>query len=232
MKVARKKAGETMEFIDVIIEVLDARLPEASSNPMIRELRIHRQRPCLKLLNKSDLADPAATKAWVAFYNAQKGVKAVAISSKKPGEAARVPALCQEIAPHRNDNFKPLRFDFLQPVYGFAAFLLLVGFLIAGRTDIALIALGIVAAKIVTDLVLNTWMVYVYRSITGDTVSSRFGHVIIATLLEPFSFQLLRQAGAVWGWLSFLTNRHRWGDQTRTSLGTAKHAAASASQLL
>ncbi len=121
-------------------------------------------------------------------------------------------------------------FDTLQPVYGFAAFLLLVGFLIAGRTDIALIALGIVAAKIVTDLVLNTWMVYVYRSITGDTVSSRFGHVIIATLLEPFSFQLLRQAGAVWGWLSFLTNRHRWGTQNRTPLGTAKHAAAPAGQ--
>ena len=121
-------------------------------------------------------------------------------------------------------------FDTLQPVYGFAAFLLLVGFLITGRTDIALVALGVVAAKIMADLVLNTWMVYVYRRITGDTVSSRFGHVIIATLLEPFSFQLLRQAGAVWGWLSFLTNRHRWGEQTRTSLGTAKHAAASASQ--
>ena len=121
-------------------------------------------------------------------------------------------------------------FDTLQPVYGFAAFLLLVGFLIAGRTDIVLIALGILAAKIIADLVLNSWMVYAYRRITGDTRSSRFGHVIIATLLEPFSFQLLRQAGAVWGWLSFLTNRHRWGTQNRTTLGTAKHASASASQ--
>lgn len=109
MSVARKKAGETMEYIDIVIEVLDARLPEASSNPMIRDLRVLRQRPCLKLLNKSDLADPAATKAWLAYYNAQKGVKAVAISCKKPGEVARVPALCQELAPHRNDNFKPLR---------------------------------------------------------------------------------------------------------------------------
>lgn len=121
-------------------------------------------------------------------------------------------------------------FDTLQPAYGFAAFLLLVGFLIAGRTEIALIALSIVSAKIATDLVLNTWMVFVYRRITGDTRSSRFGHVIIATLLEPFSFQLLRQAGAVWGWLSFLTNRHRWGAQNRTTLGTGKHAAAPASQ--
>ena len=59
MTSARKKAAETMASIDVVIEVLDARLPEASTNPMVRELRLHRQRPCLKVLNKSDLADPA-----------------------------------------------------------------------------------------------------------------------------------------------------------------------------
>jgi len=92
-----------------VIGVLDARLPEASSNPMIRELRLHRQRPCLKLLNKADLADPAATAAWLDFYNAQPGVKAVAISCKKPGDATRVPKLCKALAPHRNDGIKPLR---------------------------------------------------------------------------------------------------------------------------
>ena len=109
MTSARKKAAETMALTDVVIEVCDARLPEASSNPMIRELRLHRQRPCLKLLNKSDLADPAVTQAWLDYYNAQPGVKAVAISSKKPGEAARVPSLCKGLAPHRNDGIKPLR---------------------------------------------------------------------------------------------------------------------------
>ena len=109
MTSARKKAAETMALIDVVIEVCDARLPEASSNPMIRELRLHRQRPCLKLLNKADLADPAVTQAWLDHYNAQPGVKAVAISSKKPGEAARVPNLCKGLAPHRNDGIKPLR---------------------------------------------------------------------------------------------------------------------------
>jgi ribosome biogenesis GTPase A len=109
MTSARKKAAETMALIDVVIEVLDARLPEASSNPMIRELRLHRQRPCLKLLNKADLADPAATTAWLDFYNAQPGVKAVAISCKKPGDATRVPSLCRALAPHRNDGIKPLR---------------------------------------------------------------------------------------------------------------------------
>ena len=109
MTSARKKAAETMASIDVVIEVLDARLPEASTNPMVRELRLHRQRPCLKVLNKSDLADPEATKAWIEYYNQQDGVKAVALSSKSQGEVARIPALCQRLAPHRNDNIKQLR---------------------------------------------------------------------------------------------------------------------------
>jgi ribosome biogenesis GTPase A len=109
MTSARRKAAETMARTDVVIEVLDARLPEASSNPMIRELRLARQRPCLKLLNKADLADPVVTQAWLDHYSRQPGVKAVAISCKKPGDAAKVPALCQQLAPHRNDNVKPLR---------------------------------------------------------------------------------------------------------------------------
>lgn len=109
MTSARKEAAKALALNDVVIEVCDARLPEASSNPMIRELRLHRQRPCLKLLNKADLADPEATRAWLDFYNRQPNVKAAALSCKKPGEAARVPALCKALAPHRNDTFKPLR---------------------------------------------------------------------------------------------------------------------------
>ena len=109
MTSARKKASETMERIDVVIEVLDARVPEAGCNPLINELRLHRQRPCLKILNKTDLADPAATRAWLTFFNAQKDVKAVALSCKKPGDVAKVPGLCAALAPHRGTSLKPLR---------------------------------------------------------------------------------------------------------------------------
>lgn len=109
MTSARRKAAETMEFTDVVIEVLDARAPEASCNPMIEELRLHRQRPCLKILNKADLADPAATQAWLNFYNQQAGVKAVALSCKSTSDAAKVPKLCQPLAPHRDNTHKPLR---------------------------------------------------------------------------------------------------------------------------
>lgn len=109
MNSARRKAAETLAAIDVVIEVTDARLPEASSNPMIAELRQFRNRPCLKLLNKSDLADPEATRAWMDFYNRQPGVKAVALSAKKPADVSRIPSLCRQLAPHRNDGTKPLR---------------------------------------------------------------------------------------------------------------------------
>ncbi|MFI4940198.1 MAG: ribosome biogenesis GTPase YlqF [Burkholderiales bacterium] len=109
MNAARKKAAEAMEKTDLVIEVLDARLPEASCNPMIEQLRIHRQRPCLKILNKSDLADPLATQAWLEYYNAQKNVHAAALSCKRPADVAKVPNLCLKIAPHRGTALKPLR---------------------------------------------------------------------------------------------------------------------------
>ncbi len=109
MNSARRKAAESMEKTDLVIEVLDARLPEASSNPMITELRKARQRPCLKILNKSDLADPEATQAWLRYYEAQPQVHAVALSCKKASEVAKIPALCLKLIPHRGTTLKPLR---------------------------------------------------------------------------------------------------------------------------
>ena len=109
MNAARRKFAEALAATDVVIEVTDARLPEASSNPMIEELRHFRNRPCLKLLNKSDLADPEATRDWMHYYNAQPGVLAVPVSAKNPADVARIPALAQRLAPHRNGAEKPLR---------------------------------------------------------------------------------------------------------------------------
>ena len=111
---ARKKAAETMAQIDVVIEVLDARLPGASSNPMIADLRAHRQRPCLKILNKADVADPAVTAAWLRALEAagsRKGpaVKAVALSCKKQADVAKIPRLAASLAPHRDSHLKSVR---------------------------------------------------------------------------------------------------------------------------
>ena len=109
MTQARKKAEETMEFTDIVIEVLDARVPAASHNPMIDEMRLFRQRPQLKILNKADLADPVATQAWLNYFNSQPNTKAIALSCKKPGDANKIPKHCLALTPHRGTHLKPLR---------------------------------------------------------------------------------------------------------------------------
>ncbi len=106
---ARKKATETMAYTDVVIELVDARLPEASANPMIETLRRHRQRPGLKVLNKADLADPAVTREWLDWYQKQPGMSAVALSCKTNTDVARIIKLCSQLAPHRGTTVKPLR---------------------------------------------------------------------------------------------------------------------------
>lgn len=109
MAIAVEKIGKAMKDHDAVIEILDARCPMASANPLIESLRMHRQRPCLKVLNKTDLADPEATTAWLALFNARNDVRAITLSAKKNGDAVKILAAAKKLAPHRNDNFKPLR---------------------------------------------------------------------------------------------------------------------------
>ena len=109
MVAAQKKAAETMEFTDVVIEVLDARAPAASQNPMVKELGAARQRAHLKILNKSDLADPKVTEQWIQYFNKLPKTKAIAISCKKSGDSKKILAACKLLAPHRNSPLKPLR---------------------------------------------------------------------------------------------------------------------------
>ena len=109
MVAAQKKAAETMEFTDVVIEVLDARAPAASQNPMVKELGAARQRAHLKILNKSDLADPKVTDQWIQYFNKIPKTKAIAISCKKANEPKKILSLCIALAPHRGTPLKPLR---------------------------------------------------------------------------------------------------------------------------
>jgi ribosome biogenesis GTPase A len=109
MVTARKEAAIAMRKTDVVIEVLDARVPRSSRNPVIEQLRRENQRAALKILNKSDMADPERTKLWLSYYNAQSGVKAVALSAKKPKEVKRIPEYARALAPQRNSLLKPLR---------------------------------------------------------------------------------------------------------------------------
>jgi ribosome biogenesis GTPase A len=109
MREARKEAAETLRKSDVVLEVLDARVPHSSCNPLIEKLRRELQRPALKILNKEDLADPERTKQWLAYYNAQPGTRAVALSAKQSAAVRRLPERALALAPHRATPVKPLR---------------------------------------------------------------------------------------------------------------------------
>ena len=98
----RVKAG-----IDVVIELLDARLPGASANPLLAELTVGK--PALKILNKQDLADPAITPLWLAHYNAQPETRAIALDAGETAPAARLITACRALAPLRGGMVKPLR---------------------------------------------------------------------------------------------------------------------------
>ena len=109
MNAAKKKAAEQMADVDVVIEVVDARLPAASCNPLVEELRKFRAKPCLKILNKIDLADPEATAAWVRHFEQDSSVTAYAMTTKKPADVAKVIDKARALAPHRGVATKPLR---------------------------------------------------------------------------------------------------------------------------
>ena len=68
MNLTKKAIQERIREIDVVIEMLDARLPGSSANPLLAGLT--GAKPALKVLNKQDLADPARTALWLAHYNA------------------------------------------------------------------------------------------------------------------------------------------------------------------
>lgn len=95
---ARLAMAKTMPNQDVVVEVLDARMPRSSENPLVRKLR--GDKPCVKVLSKSDLADPAVTAAWIEALRARDpSVTAIAITTDRPGEVrARVTAACVAVA--------------------------------------------------------------------------------------------------------------------------------------
>jgi ribosome biogenesis GTPase A len=109
MVAARREATKALASVDVVIEVLDARCPAASANPMITEMRATRQRPALKVLNKSDVADAQTTAEWIAYFSAQPDTRAMAISTKNLSDVAKVVSTAQGLAPHRASFDKPLR---------------------------------------------------------------------------------------------------------------------------
>jgi len=107
MNKARRELAEALARIDVVIEVLDARLPQSSRNPMLAELR--RDIPSIVLLNKSDLADPDITAAWLAEIEATDGHVGLPLCATQTGAVRAIPKLCRRLAPHRTAPGKSIR---------------------------------------------------------------------------------------------------------------------------
>jgi len=106
MHKAQKEIKKVMSQVDVVIEVLDARIPFSSANPMIQTLK--GDKPNIKILNKADLADPEIIKLWQARFEQDDTVKTLALSANTDDRMKTISNLCRKLAPHRKDSDKPI----------------------------------------------------------------------------------------------------------------------------
>jgi ribosome biogenesis GTPase A len=103
MAKARREVTEKLKLVDIIFELVDARIPYSSRNPMIDEIIQHK--PRLVLLNKADMADREATKKWINFF-AEKGIKAIAINSQAGEGMREIAQASQEILKEKFDRLR------------------------------------------------------------------------------------------------------------------------------
>ena len=97
--------AKVLPDIDVLIEVLDARIPWSSENPMLTELR--GKKPSLHVLCKSDLADPALTQTWIGALAEQDKTDAVAVSTEHSETYREIPKRLRELMPPDPKRIKP-----------------------------------------------------------------------------------------------------------------------------
>jgi ribosome biogenesis GTPase A len=106
MHKAQKQIKEVLPQVDLLIEVLDARIPFSSENPAIAELR--GDKPCIKVLSKTDLADPIITAAWQEYLEREQGVKTIALTTEQPGKMKSLIDLCRKMLPEKDASVKTI----------------------------------------------------------------------------------------------------------------------------
>ncbi|MDC7221429.1 MAG: ribosome biogenesis GTPase YlqF [Spirochaetales bacterium] len=108
MTKAGRQIKENQKKVDIIIEILDARVPLSSRNPLLRKITAHKKR--IILLNKDDLADPRATKQWLEYFRKEEGAIALAVSAQNKKSLSRItPAAKQLCAGARWMDRRPVR---------------------------------------------------------------------------------------------------------------------------
>ncbi len=111
MHKAQKEIKKVIPQIDVVIEVLDARIPYSSENPAIKTIRDNR--PSIKILNKADLADPDVTQQWIAYFEKEASIKALPLIADQKKQVRqllpKIATLCKMFLSDRNFSKKPAR---------------------------------------------------------------------------------------------------------------------------
>ncbi len=106
MHKASKEIKAILPQVDLIIEILDARIPFSSQNPMLTTLR--GDKPCIKILSKSDLADPAITQQWQTYLEQEQGVKTLAVTIEQPEKIRQLTELCHKMLPAKGAGDRPI----------------------------------------------------------------------------------------------------------------------------
>ncbi|MCU9612122.1 ribosome biogenesis GTPase YlqF [Caldibacillus lycopersici] len=103
MAKARRQVTEKLKFVDIIFELVDARIPSSSRNPMIDEIIQHK--PRIVLLNKEDMADPIRTKEWIRYFQSIN-IHTIPINSKSGDGLAKISKLAKEILAEKFDKMR------------------------------------------------------------------------------------------------------------------------------
>lgn len=104
---ASKEMRKIIPAVDLIIEILDARIPFSSENPMLADIR--GDKPCIKVLSKSDLADPIVTQQWQDYLEQEKGVKTIALTTDEPEKMHGLLSLCHKMLPEKSKSLSNIQ---------------------------------------------------------------------------------------------------------------------------
>lgn len=107
MHKASKEIKQTLPNIDLLIEILDARIPFSSQNPMLAQLR--GDKPTIRVLSKTDLADPVITQRWQTHLELEQGVKTLAVTTQQPDKIKQIIDLCGKMLPEKTEANKVIR---------------------------------------------------------------------------------------------------------------------------
>jgi ribosome biogenesis GTPase A len=103
----KQALNKLIKEIDIVVELLDARSPFSSCNPLLQSIIKNKQR--IRILNKNDLADPSITKLWLNYFSQQNSSLAITGNINDHKQAKKIINLCRTLRPNRNSFEKPLR---------------------------------------------------------------------------------------------------------------------------